>query len=787
MIQDLRYAIRALLRSPGFTLVAVATLALGIGATTTVFSVVEGVLLRALPFPDAGRLVQIMATPDSLRGPGVYGGTAPLNATERWRSLDATFDESAVYTGVSAVLRGSGPAERVSAWGVSSAFFTLLGGRPMLGRGFLSAEDRPGSPPVAVLSYGFWTRRMGSDPRIVGTTLTLDTTVVTVVGVMPAAFQYPADAQVWTNLGAVLSGPGGAARANWFVFWTLARLRPGVSAAGAERRLEIFSHRWTGDPGARGLYPIVTPLREFLTGRVRPRLVLMLSAVALVLLIACANVAGLVLSRAMGRRHLVAMRAALGAGRARLVQGSIAEPLLIALAGGVLGVLAAAWCLPAVVKLAGPEVPGITGVGVDGRVLAACLVTSVVAGLLAGAFPAWQAGRLAPAEVLKAEGNRAAVASRGRLGGALIVGQLALTMALLAGSLLLGRSFVLLTRLRPGFEPSHVLVADVQLPASTYAGAAARLAYARQALDRVGSLPGVSVAAVGTGMPLAGGALSVTTTATDTVLTWIAAVTPDYFRVLGIPLARGRALAEVDPDAIVLDSAAARASFRGEDPLGKRYVLFDKPLTVVGIVGNVRQDLAQPPLPHVYVSLASGPSDYLKIVAVTRGDPSGGVAAVRRELESLDAGVPVGKVAPLTSLMAESLARQRFYTVLLVAFGVLALLLAAVGVYGLASYAVSRRTREFGVRIALGAQRGTLLRLVMDRALALAGLGIVLGLAVALAATRTLKALLFEVGPDDPTALMGGAILLLLVTLLASWLPARRAMNADPMVALRAE
>jgi len=360
-------------------------------------------------------------------------------------------------------------------------------------------------------------------------------------------------------------------------------------------------------------------------------------------------------------------------------------------------------------------------------------------------------------------------------------------MALLAGSLLLGRSFVLLTRLRPGFEPSHVLVADVQLPASTYAGAAARLAYARQALDRVGSLPGVSVAAVGTGMPLAGGALSVTTTATDTVLTWIAAVTPDYFRVLGIPLARGRALAEVDPDAIVLDSAAARASFRAEDPLGKRYVLFDKPLTVVGIVGNVRQDLAQPPLPHVYVSLASGPSDYLKIVAVTRGDPSGGVAAVRRELESLDAGVPVGKVAPLTSLMAESLARQRFYTVLLVAFGVLALLLAAVGVYGLASYAVSRRTREFGVRIALGAQRGTLLRLVMDRALALAGLGIVLGLAVALAATRTLKALLFEVGPDDPAALIGGAILLLLVTLLASWLPARRAMNADPMVALRAE
>ena len=791
LIQDLRYAVRTLLKSPAFTLVAILTLALGIGATTTVFSLVEGVLLRSLPFPDAGRLVLIMQVREADRGPGIIGNNTPLSSALRWRAAAQAFDRTAVYTGQSAVLSGRGPAEHVMAYAVDAGFFPLLGAHPAAGRGFLASEDAPGAAPVAVVSHDFWATRLAADPRAVGGTLTLDTTAYTVVGVMPAGFRYPAGAQLWTNLGAYVAGAQGAERSKRFVFWSLAGLKAGVSPAAAQAQLDVVARRaWATEADARGWLPIVTPLRDYLTGSVRPRLLLLLGAVGLVLLIACANVAGLVLARALGRRHHLAMRAALGAGRARLVQGSLAESLVIAVAGGALGLLAAEWGVPLLVKLAGAELPDLLVVSLDGRVAAACLATSLAAGLLAGAVPAWHAARLPPAEVLQAGGHGRATA-RGRLGGALIVGQLALTSVLLAGSALLARSFERLTSVDPGYDPRHLVVADVQLPSATYARDAQRLAWTRQALEAVGAVPGVATAAAGSGIPFEGAAFSVespTGPGGRARMYWITSVSQAYFRALGIPLLRGRTPGDGEPDAVVIDATAARAFFPGQNAVGQPLDIWGAHRTVVGVVGDVRQEtLQETPQPHVYMSLGAHPTGYLKILALTTGDPARSLAAVRRRIQEVSPDVPVDRVVPMTSLLANSIARQRLYALLLGGFGAAALLLSALGVYGLVTHTVAGRTREFGVRIALGAGRGGVLRLVVGRVALLAALGAALGLAGALAATRTLRQLLFEVGPSDPVALAGSAAVLVLVTLAAAWLPARRATRVDPVVALRSE
>ena len=794
LTQDLRHALRTLTKSPAFTLVAVLTLALGIGATTTVFSVVEGVLLRSLPFPDAGRLVDIKQVQEGQRSPGTVGSTSPLTAYARWSATDRVFEQAAAYSGQSAILRGLGPAERVTSWSVSAEFFPLLGAAPLLGRALRPDEDRPGSAPVAVLSHAFWVTRLGADPGVLGRTLTLDTTVYLIVGVMPASFGYPADAQVWTDLGALLAGPEGAARQRLWQFWAVARLRPGVGAADAQRQLDVIARRaWTIDPDARSFLPVVTPLREALTGRVRAPLLIVLGAVVLVLLIACTNVASLVLSRALGRAHQVAMRAALGASRRRLVQASLAEALLVAGGGGALGLLLSVWLLPALVKLAGAELPAIARVSLDGRVLAACLGASLAAGLLTGAIPAWHAARLPPAEVLKSGGHDWTTGSRGRLGGALVVGQLALTTVLVVGAGLLLRSFVHLARQAPGFEPRHLLVADVALPASGYARAGQRLAYVGRALENVAAVPGVTATAAGTGIPLSAGAINVATRSEpdgrrSSVVLVISAVSPDYFRVLGIPLERGRILQATDPQAVVIDAATAREYFPGEDPIGKPFAFWDVTRTVVGVVGNVRQEML--PIPasmNVYEAFAGHPSGYFKILAATAGDPARSAAAVRRRLQEVDLDVPVDRVEPMTALMSDALARQRFYALLLGCFGAVALVLAAVGVYGLVSYGVSHRTREFGIRMALGADRGAVLRLVVGHTFLLAGAGLLLGVAGALVATRILRGLLYGVGPGDPSALGGAGLLLLGVAVAASWLPARRATKVDPMVALRSE
>src|SRR6266566_4120616 len=792
---DLRYALRTLARSPGFTLAAVVTLALGIGANTAVFSVVEGVLLRSLPFPGAERLLLILSR----------SGTSPLRAYETWRTATGAFDDMAAARGDDPVLIAPEGAERVMTWTVTANFFPLLGGRPILGRAFLPEENRPGSPPVAVLSYACWQSRFGGDRQVLGRKITLDTVAYTIVGVMspdfrtPAGFRHPDDTQLWRALGSFLSGPGGAEWAREGSLWVFGRLRPGTSSAGALTALNLVSRRLQDtEPGVRAWIPVVEPLHEYLVGRVRTPLLLMVGAVSLVLLVACANVASLLLSRGVARAPELAVRVALGASRARLVREALTESVLLALAGGGCGVLLALWTVPVFVRLAGADLPHLTDITVNIPVLAVALGASVLAGLAAGLIPGLRASRQAPADALKA-GSRGARGGSGawrqRSNDALIVAQLALTIVLLSGAGLLTRSFVRLVRLDPGFDPTHVAAAELRLPRERYPTSSARAAFVRDALERLGSLPSVAGAAVSEGMPFSGYALGTVGIPgrgeqPELPVAHISAVSPDYFRTLAIPLIRGQTFDRSGtPAGVIIDEAAARAYFPGEDPIGKQVTFYgQRTRTIIGIVGDVRQqNLHDPPPPHIYEFLGDAPAEYLKLLVRTSGASAQLVGALRQTIRSLDANVPVDRAAPFAAWLGDPLAVQRLYTLLLASFAVLALVLAATGVYGIAAYAVTRRTREIGIRVTLGAGRAAVLRLVVAHSLALTLTGVALGAAGALATTQVLRAYLFEVGPRDPVVLLAVGLVVVATTLVASYVPARRATKIDPMVALRSE
>jgi putative ABC transport system permease protein len=793
VLQDLRYAARTLLRTPGFTAVAVTTLALGIGANTAVFSVVEGVLLRSLPFPGADRLVDIKSS----------HGTSPLAAYETWRTATGVFEDMAAAHLEEPVLLGPEGADRLTTWVVTANFFPMLGGHPVLGRAFLPEEDRPGSAPLVVLSHSFWQSRLGGDAHVLGRTLTLDAVSYTIVGVMspefrmPAGFRHPDDTQAWLALGSFLSGPQGAPWARQYSFWMVGRLRPGTTLAEAQATLDVLSQRaWEHDARHRGLVARTAPLRDYLVGHVRRPLLLMLGAVSLVLLVACANAGSLLLSRGAARRHELAVRVALGASRQRLFRAGLTDAVLLAIAGGALGVLVAIWAVPVLVQLAGDKLPHLTDITVNVRVLSVALGVSVLTGVLAGVVPALRAGRAAPTDALKTAG----AAARGRRwrdrpGDAFIVVQIALTMVLLSGAGLLARSFLRLVRLDPGFDPEHVVTAQLRLPATRYATGAARAVFLHDVLERVRSLPEVVAVAAGTGMPLAGYALGTVNLPGQPEdptrpWAWFSTVSEDYFRTLGIPLTRGqpfRGDADV-PQGVLIDEAMARAYFPGVDPLGRQIACCGHIGTVTGVVGNTRQEsLHEPPPPHIYVPLGRELADYLKILIRTAADPVPMVTTLRRAIQEVDATVPIDRVAPMYELLGDARATQRFYALLLAVFAAAALLLAATGVYGIAAYAVNRRTQEIGIRMALGADRQAVLGLILAHGAALALVGIALGVGGALAATGVLRSYLFEIGPRDPVALGSVALLLLGAALLASYVPARRATRVDPMVALRTE
>jgi predicted permease len=794
-LQDLRYALRSLVKTPGFATVAVVTLGLGIGATTTVFSVVQGVLLRSLPFPHPERLVDIKLTRAEYRHPGMIGGgTSPLAAYRTWRSTTPAFDDMATYIGDDAVLTGMGSAERVMAWHVSSNFLPLLGARTQLGRGFAADEDDPGTAPVAILSHTFWMSRFGGDAGVLGRTITLDTVAYTIVGVMSNHFQYPANASVWSNLGSALAGPSGERRSHEWGFWVVGRLRPGMTPALAQDQLDAVSRQaWSEEPEIAGTLPVVGTLHNYLVHEVRASLWILLGVTTLVLLVACANVSGLLLARGSDREPEMSVRVALGAGRGRLVRAVVSESLLIAAAGGALGILLAIWCVPPLVRLAGSELSAIQGIAVDARALGGAIALSLGAGILAGLAPALRLGLRPPAESLRGVAPGTLRGWRSRQADVLVVAQVAITLLLLAGAGLLLHSFDRIVHSNPGFDSGGVVVAELRLPPYRYPTAESRRAYLSQALDRAQSLPGVAAVAASSGIPLSGGGISSVSqpgvpSRPDEPWAWVSAVSPEYFRILGIRLLRGRL--PVTAGEMVIDGTAARTYLPGMDPLGRALGVggSDRPLTVVGIVSDSRQEsLAEIPPPHLYPALLAGPPDYLKILVRVAGDPNAVTTALQQELKAVDPNVPLDRVASLSSLMSDSLAQQRLYTWLLGVFAAVALVLAAAGLYGLVAYSVIRRTREIAIRLALGAQRRAVVALVIGHGVALTVAGIVIGLAASVTTTRVLGRYLFEVTPTDPAVLAAVSGVLLCAAGFAAYVPTRRATRLDPMVALRAE
>lgn len=804
MLQDLRHALRSLRKRPGFTLVAVITLTLGVGTATSVFSVVESLLLRPLPFPDAERLVDIRSI-DSASAGRIPPQHSVFSLFEIWREDRADFEDLAAFSWFSPVLIGLGPAERITAPTTTANFFTLLGATPARGRLLVPEDDRPGAAPAAVVSHRFWVSRLGGDPNVIGRTITLDSLLYPIVGVTSPAFQSSPGPQaghdMWLAMGSRLALPE---ERNRFDVYVVGKLRPGVTPEQAHTRLDAIVRRaWVPNPEivGQGLQSVVVPLRTAYVGDYYGKpLWLLLSAVALVLLIACANAGSLLVSRAVERGPELAVRLALGASRWRLTGQVLAEAMIVSLAGGALGLLAASWVVPSVVVQASVRtLPPGTSVNLDGRMLAAALAVSLVAGALSALAPALviRGGRIG--ELLKASGGPGSLrrVPGARAQDASLVVQAALTLVLLAGAGLLMRSFLTMVRLDLGFDPTGVAVAQIDLSAPRYLGPEQRGEFIRRVLEVLRATPGVLHAAVSTGEPMTGGGGGLRSYQIpgrgEVRGSWFWGVTPEYFRVMRIPLVRGDTLGPVGgtgASSIVLDEAAAHEYFPGEDALGKVMVTQNEQRTVVGVVGNTRGWTAstlRAAASHVYYPLSHPRSNWMIVAVRGAGDASAWVAPLRSAIEQADRAVPVGRAAPAAEFLSFPVARQRFYGRLLIGFAACALALAAAGVFGTASYLVAQRTRELGIRIALGAERGNVIGLVLGRALRAATVGGVLGIIGALATTRLLRSLLFGVEPTDPLVFATVSGVLLGATVLASYLPARRAASIDPLRALRAE
>lgn len=804
--QDLSYALRQLQRSPGFVAVAVLTLALGIGANAAIFSVVDGALLRPLPYPDAGRIVRVYEARD--RGRWTM---SPPNFVD-FRDGSHSFAALGAFTETSYALTDEGPAEQVQAAAVTPAFFAALGVRPRLGRPFTAAEGEPGAGDAVVLSHGLWEDRFGGKPGVVGRTIHLDGRARRVVGVMPRGFGYPGGARAWTPLSFTseeLTTQRGA-----HYLGVVGRLRHGVSLDRARADLDGvaagLAERYPSHD--RGMRAAVTSLRESLVGNVRPALLILLGAAGLVLLIACVNVVNLLLVRASHRRAEFAIRNALGAGRWRLARGFMTESLLVGLTGGALGSALALAARPALAAARAADIPGLTGVTVDARVVLFVLTASVLTGLALGILPAL---RLSSANGLgedlrsggrgSSEGRRAS-----RSHAVLIVAQMALAVALLVGAGLLLRSLWALQRTDPGFQPRGVLTFSVSLPHTRYGTPEEQARFVDAFLARIRSLPSVQAAGATQVLPLSGDRYRISIHSVDS-REWsneeqdrwspqIRVVTDGYLSAMGIPVHSGRRFGPADgpdaPGAVLLSESAARRLFPGRPATGHTITIGTTfglgrgraGGQVVGVVGDVRSAaLSEPPAPTLYLADRQYPMDFMTYAIRTGGEPMALVGAIRARLARLDPDLPMFQVRPLRDLVSDSAARARLYALLLGTFASLALLLAAVGMYGVMAYAVTRRTPEFGVRIALGARARDIARLVLGRGLALTAAGASLGLVGALAASRTLSGLLYGVGSTDIATLLTVPAVLAVVGLAACLLPARRATHTDPMTVLREE
>jgi putative ABC transport system permease protein len=808
-MNHIRYAFRQLLKHPAFSLIAIIALGLGIGANTAIFSVVNAVLLRALPYKAPERLVSLWETSPQNEIPQEVASYPNFND---WRQQAQSFEAMGGFTNASSILtEAGGEPERVFTAVVIGDFFTVLGVEPAIGRKFVPEENEEGKNRVVILSHALWQRRFGGDPKIVGQQISISGNQSTVVGIMPAGFQDPVAAasrpvELWQPL-PVTAQMRESRRGDFLNVIT--RLKPGGTVEQARAEMKGIAARLEKQyPDSNtGWSVIVEPLHQTITGDIRPALLVLLGAVAFLLLIACANVANLLLARASARQREIAVRAALGASRARIVRQLLTENVLLSLAGGAAGLLLALWGIQALLALSPGNIPRLGSIAIDTEVLLFTLGISLVTGLVFGLAPALTISRLNLNDTLKEGGRSAAEGATGRrLRTGLAITEIALSLILLVGAGLLIRSFMRLQEVKPGFTPDHLLAAELALPATKYAESQQVVNFYDQLLGGIAQQPGVRSVGVTTALPMAGGGDYLAffvegkpvarTDRTPDAESRI--VDPAYFRTLEIPLRRGRVLTEQDtegaPLSVVINEALARKYFPGEDPIGKRITFGDPQqadvrwLNVVGIVGDVRQSsLATDAYPQVFRSYRQYPRRALTVVVRTTSEPTAFANTLRQQVLSFDPQQPVYNLRTVEQVLAKSIARPRFNTLLITVLAGVALVLAAVGIYGVISYSVTQRTHEIGVRMALGATAGNVLRLVVGHGMFIAGAGLIVGVLGALAVTRIMGTLLYGVSAWDPVTYSALVFLLGTIALIASYIPARRATKVNPVVALRHE
>jgi predicted permease len=803
LLQDLRFGLRMLRKSPGFTFIAVLTLALGIGANAAIFSAVNTVLLRPLPYKDADRLVTVWSQ-NRARGFDT-DQVSPLDFAD-WRSQNHVFEGMAASTDVTYTLTGAGEPTLIIAYSFSPDYFHVLGVSPLFGRTFLPEEEEPGKNHVAVLSYSFWQRHFGGNRDLVGKSILLDGAPYAVVGVMPAGFQYPPFTELWTPF---TVNPEAAQDRAYRYLRVMARLKPGVTIRQAQTEMNTIAARLALE------YPKTNKdesetnlisLREMISGDIRPALLVLLCAVGFVLLIACANVANLLLARAAGRQKEVAVRSALGASRWRLVRQFLTESMLLGLAGGALGLLLASWCARALVRMFPPtifniSIPHLEKIPMDGWVMGFAVAASLLTSVLFGLVPALHA-TVNTENSLKESGRGLAGSTKGkRFRSALVVAELALSLILLTAAGLTLRSFVHLLGSDLGFNPDDVLTVRVLLPGYKYKTAVERIAFSEQALAQIRSLPGVKAAGTVTFLPLSGwwGVRGVSVEGQSALenqkpIAPSSSVTPDYFRAMGIPLVKGRFFEDHDdqgaPPVAIISKSLAQRLMPNSDPLGKRLEVdgVKGAVAVVGVVSDVSQlGTTSPTTAGIYLPFSQAPAPIICFAIRTVEDPLSVVKAAQNAIWAVDKDQAVGYVMSMNQLTSDSLAPQRILMIVLGVFGGLALLMAVIGTYGVIASSAAQRTHEIGVRMALGARPDDVLRLVVGQGLGMVLLGVVIGLAGTFGLMRFVSSLLYGVRPTDQVTLVVAAVVLAGAALLASYIPARRASRVDPMVALRYE
>jgi putative ABC transport system permease protein len=819
LIQDLRYGIRMLLKKPWVTLIAIVTLALGIGANTAIFSVVNAVLLRPLPFEESDRLVWLNESSQQMR---MISISYP-NFSD-WRAQNQVFEKLGVFNFNSYNITGSGEAERILAGQMSADLFAALRVKAALGRIYTNDEDKPGGPPVVLLSHGFWQRRFGGDPKIIDQTLVFNGRGYTVIGVMPPGFQFPGRVEMWVPVGQLSDLPNWLQRGNHPGLNGVARLKPGVTIEQARAEMDrIAANLEKQYPDTnRGNGVVIRPMLEVFVGDIRPALWTLLVAVSFVLLIACANVANLLLARAMTRQKEMALRVALGASRWRIVRQLLTESVLLSLIGGSLGLLLARWGVKLLISINPNGIPRSREIDLDGGVMIFTFTVSLLTGIIFGLAPALQASKTDVQDALK-ETVRTMTAGRRWVRGGLVVAEMALTLVLLIGAGLLIRSFYSLTQVDPGFRYENLLSFSINLPQRKYQNDQQEISFYDQLVQKMRSLPGVQSVGLSSGLPLGNNGWQTTFKIEgrpdpppgQMPLMEACLAGADYFKAMGISLLRGRYFTEQDDkshlteeklrglnenqrtiagvNVIIIDEEFARRYWPNEDAVGQRIRLGNDPrspvMTVVGVVGRVKMDGLNRDSNRVQGYFHNRQFSFNGMTVVVRSsvEPNWMVAAIREQVKAIDSEQPIFAVRTLEEIRSDSIAPERLNLTLLGAFAVVALMLALVGIYGVMSYAVGQRTHEIGLRMALGAQARDVLKLVVRQGMILALAGVAIGLMAAFALTRLMERLLFGVKAADPLTFAVIPLLLIAVALMACYIPARRATKVDPMVALRYE